>query len=350
MSTKVLLLTQYPPHIGGVSTHSYNITKNSEETDFHVLSYRKQGKDIDLPENVDINYLPTLNFIGGRGLSYIFLAIKKGSKLVKKENIDIIHSQYAGPPCLAGNIIKRKTNTPLITTIHGSDQSWIKFRPVQKALENSDTIITVSNFLKKLIKNKINNTKTVKIFNGVSEEFKEETSEKERKYITYVGELSSTKGVETLIEVSKKLNEEFLIIGDGNLRKKLEKKSNKNVTFTGYQNKKEISKYLNKSKILILPSKKEGFGLTLIEAMKCGTPVIGRNIQGIKEIIQNNKNGLIFKDQKTLQKQIKKLQKNQKLWKKLSINGKKHSQKLKWEKTANKTTKIYKNLKNNKTK
>ncbi len=78
--------------------------------------------------------------------------------------------------------------------------------------------------------------------------------------------------------------------------------------------------------------------------MKCGTPVIGRNIQGIAEIIKESKNGLLFDTEEELKYNLKKLINNQKLRKKLSKNGKKYSENYSWEKTSDKTNEIYNSI------
>ena len=67
-----------------------------------------------------------------------------------------------------------------------------------------------------------------------------------------------------------------------------------NVTFMGFQNQTRISEWMNQSHLVVIPSRKEGFGLVAIEALACGTPVICSDIGGLKEIVANGKNGFLF--------------------------------------------------------
>ncbi len=343
MTENVLMLTKFPPHVGGVSTHSYHLIKNSEDIQYHIITYDHENREDSDLNNVNLHYVNNLNFFGGRGFSYTLLALKKGIEISNKFDLDLIHSQYAGPPSIAGSLLKNILSIPLVTTVHGSDQNLIPYEPVKSSLRNSNKVIAVSRFLNKLVKNKLPGKEVESIYNGVSKYFKDmELNDKQ--YITFVGELSSHKGIKDFISLSKSFDEKFLVIGDGVLREEIEKNSEDNVTFTGYKKPKEVSKLLNQSKALVLPSHREGFGITLIEAMKCGTPVIGRNIQGIAEIIKESKNGLLFDTEEELKYNLKKLINNQKLRKKLSKNGKKYSENYSWEKTSDKTNEIYNSI------
>ena len=77
--------------------------------------------------------------------------------------------------------------------------------------------------------------------------------------------------------------------------------------------------------IFILPSLYEGFGNVLIEAMSYMVPVIGTNVSGINEIIENNKNGLLIKPKSAEEiiQSIIKLISNPKLRKRFSVEGRK---------------------------
>lgn len=59
-------------------------------------------------------------------------------------------------------------------------------------------------------------------------------------------------------------------------------------------NRRDISSILVEHDVFVLPSRKEGFGLVIVEAMACGLPVIASNLEGPAELIQNNKNGYLF--------------------------------------------------------
>lgn len=108
-----------------------------------------------------------------------------------------------------------------------------------------------------------------------------------KKYdVIYVGSLTEDKGVKILSEL-KILNIKLICVGEGELRQDLEKKD---IEVTGWVSKEEVYKYIQQSKILVLPSEwEEAFGRVLIEGVMNGTLVIGSNQGAIPEVLGNKK-------------------------------------------------------------
>ena len=87
--------------------------------------------------------------------------------------------------------------------------------------------------------------------------------------------------------------------------------------------------------------------MVLIEAMACGTPVIGSNIGGIPYVIKDNETGLLVepKDSKGISSTVEKLLKDQELWDKLRKNGiKEVKEKYDWKMIVDKTEKVFKSV------
>ncbi|MGZ7118328.1 MAG: glycosyltransferase, partial [Methanobacterium sp.] len=92
-----------------------------------------------------------------------------------------------------------------------------------------------------------------------------------------------------------------LIIGDGPERSKLEELAHElnlqdNIKFKGFlENDKDLISYMKSSKVFVLPSTREGFGIVVIEANACGLPVIVVNheMNAARDLIENNINGFI---------------------------------------------------------
>ena len=115
--------------------------------------------------------------------------------------------------------------------------------------------------------------------------------------LIFAGRLSKEKGIEILLETASQLpnNYHLLIAGSGPLEEKVRKLSDEktNLHYLGYQSKQNMLSLIRGSDLLIQPSLEEGISSTLLEAMACGTCVLGSDIEGISEVIENNKTGLL---------------------------------------------------------
>lgn len=91
------------------------------------------------------------------------------------------------------------------------------------------------------------------------------------------------------------------------------------------KNKQEVIQYYNLMKVNVLPSTMDGFGLTLVESMAMGTPVIATDYAGIKDVVQHESNGLLYPNEnyQEFAKQIKRAIEDKMLREKLIKNGKK---------------------------
>jgi glycosyltransferase involved in cell wall biosynthesis len=112
--------------------------------------------------------------------------------------------------------------------------------------------------------------------------------------LVFVGRIAEQKNVATLLEAIAPLNVRLLLIGDGELRKPLQKQFahlGNRIQWQGNVANVDLPAYLHRARLFILPSYYEGHPKALIEAMSCGLPVIGADSPGIKEIISHGENG-----------------------------------------------------------
>jgi glycosyltransferase involved in cell wall biosynthesis len=115
--------------------------------------------------------------------------------------------------------------------------------------------------------------------------------------IICVGTLKSAKNLPTLLEAITHLHEAYLVlIGDGPLRPTLEAQVSSlgiKVTFTGRLPNKRLPEAINRATVFVLPSLYEGHPKALIEAMACGTAVVGTDVDGIRDVIRHEETGLL---------------------------------------------------------
>lgn len=163
-----------------------------------------------------------------------------------------------------------------------------------------DVFIAPSSFLRhKMVEFGYSPDKIVYIPNMIN--FKEfQPSNNSGEYILYFGRLSPEKGVYTLLEAMTHLPQTPLTIaGEGpleeNLRDYVQKKGLINVKFVGYQTGQALHDLIRNAAFVVLPSEwYENSPLVCIEAMALGRPVIGADIGGIPELVQDGKTGLLF--------------------------------------------------------
>ena len=117
-------------------------------------------------------------------------------------------------------------------------------------------------------------------------------------YYCYMGRLSHEKGVNTLIEAAKQLPYKLIVVGSGPLSDELKAKANGSkgkIEFVGYKQWDEIKSLVGKARFTVIPSEwYENNPLSVIEAQCLGTPVLGANIGGIPELIENGVTGMTF--------------------------------------------------------
>ena len=126
----------------------------------------------------------------------------------------------------------------------------------------------------------------------------------DNKVLLSVGELNKNKNHEVIIKALSKLNNpniHYLICGQGNLKGYLEKLIKKlnlenNVKLLGFR--KDIYEIYKISDIFVFPSKREGLSVALMEALVCELPVICSDIRGNRDLVRENKNGMLVKNKK----------------------------------------------------
>lgn len=116
--------------------------------------------------------------------------------------------------------------------------------------------------------------------------------------VLYLGRLTRAKRVDLLLEAFAQVkhsvaNAELLIAGDGYLLDKLRKEGQDGVTFLGRIPSADVTRLLQRAWVLVYPSIREGFGLSIIEANAHGTPAIGFDVPGVRDAIRDGETGIL---------------------------------------------------------
>ena len=175
--------------------------------------------------------------------------------------------------------------------------------------------------------------------------------------VIFVGRLVGDKHVDVLIRAIKIASDNqhyirCIIIGDGpeygtltELSKSLEMEHN--ITFTGFVEEEDVIKYMKASKMMVLPSTREGFGMVAIEAFACGLPVIGvtNKDNAISELINNNINGFMVQlSAECISERIIELLNDIKLREMMSYNAVETATKYTWDTLADDIEHLYEKM------
>lgn len=182
------------------------------------------------------------------------------------------------------------------------------FNPILKVIDVflvkkcSDIILVNSEFTKNSVKDIYKKNIKDIIYPGVDMGYFYPSSNK-KKYFLIVSHISAFKNIDFIIKsfshfLKSNLEYNLEIIGEGEFEPKLKElvkklKIEKNVTFLGKVSYAKLPQYYGEAKALLFATKDEPFGMVPIEAMSCGTPIIGINSGGLKETVVHNKTGLL---------------------------------------------------------
>jgi L-malate glycosyltransferase len=245
------------------------------------------------------------------------------SKLVNvtlHEGLDIIHAHYAIPHASAAYMAKQillthGINVPIVCTLHGTDITLVgrdsSYKPVITfAINHSDAVTAVSQSLKDDTLNHFDITKEIQvIYNFIDTSkyiYKPDECIKKRiapdgeRLIMHMSNFRPVKRIPDIIKafdiIRKTIPSKLIMIGDGPERPAAEDLANRlgiseHVNFIGkIQSAEQI---LPCGDLYFLPSDSESFGLSSLEAMASGVPVISTNAGGVPEVMIQGKTGFM---------------------------------------------------------
>jgi len=317
--------------------------------------------------------------IGGYGDSLfdeVYRYAMNARKIVEQEKFDIIHAhEWLSFP--AGIEAKKLSGKPLIMHVHATefDRSGGNMNPVvfgieKEGLEKADEIVAVSEYTKRIITQQygINPDKISVVHNGVAP-FDDNTNpalekpfnlpalkQSGNKIVLFVGRLTLQKGPDYFIKAAKKVLEfephtYFIIAGSGDMERQLMEETaqlgiSDKVFFTGFLRGEDLKIVYRAADLFVLSSVSEPFGITTLESMINGTPVLISKQSGVSEALDHVLK-VDFWDVDEMAHKIISVLRYRPLMDNLAANGYSEAQRFTWNQAAEKCIKIYDRLTKN---
>ena len=376
-----MFINYYTPSKGGMETSVINLSKGLKEKGHEVFifapeypNYKDNEKNIFRYKSIRFNY----------GGYFYVIPVPFGSKIkktVKELKLDILHSHQ--PYSLGSEAMKfsKELNIPLVFTYHIKYEDYSHYIPLipdsisKKCIRKvtvgysnkCDVVISPSTAIKRLLEDHGIKTLIKIIPSGINiDNFANDTGKKEEireKYQIKQDEivlitacrLTKEKNLKFLVNsfariAQKENNVKFMIVGDGAVRKDLEKMAEEfgikdKVIFTGLVDRTSIVNLYQASDIFIFASKTETQGLVAVEAMAAGNPVVAVRASGIEDIVKDKEDGFLTSGSgKEFARNVLKIVRDDDLRLKMSANAKANSRKFEISPWVERIVKLYKSL------
>jgi N-acetyl-alpha-D-glucosaminyl L-malate synthase BshA len=310
----------YPTHGGsGVVASELAIGLAKKGHEMHIVSYAPPFRLRTFHRNIFIHEIEVASYPLFKYPPYELGLVTKLVELAETCSLDLIHAHYAVPHAASAYLAKQIFNSSrlkTITTLHGTDITLVGADPsfhrvVKFAIENSDGVTAVSRYLMtrtieefdirreiRVIPNFIDTARPAQNRDLCS---REAFAPRGEKILMHASNFRPVKRIGDVVRVFARVREEIpsklLLIGEGPERLFIQQlvrelKLGSDVHFLGEQD--QLEPLFFCADLFLLPSEQESFGLTALEAMNCGVPVIGTAVGGMPEVITHGETGYLF--------------------------------------------------------
>ena len=316
-----IVIVCYPTFGGsGVIATELGLSLSKENHEVHFVTYKQPVRLESINPLINFHEVILPKYDLFKYEPYELALSNKLVEVIRANNIDLMHVHYAIPHAYAAFMAQKMLEdqgfrVPIVTTLHGTDITLVGNLPVYKtsvnfSINSSDYITTVSDSLKKNTLELFDINKEITVIPNFIDFSKYENlsdpcersviAKKDELVITHISNFRPLKRVIDVMKIFKKLrsklNVRLIMIGDGPDKEKAVRYAkkhelNKYTVFLGNSN--EIDKILCFTDLFLLPSEKESFGLSALEAMVHKVPVVCSDAGGLSEVVENGVSGFL---------------------------------------------------------
>lgn len=308
------------PTVGGsgVVATELGLALASRGHKIHFITYNRPIRLATFSENIFFHEVRTKDYPLFDFVPYESALASMMVDVARYHKLDLFHVHYAVPHAsvafLAKQILKDEgLHVPVITTLHGTDITLVGKNPaydpvVRFSIKHSDGVTAVSHFLKDATIDHFNVGQDMRvIYNFVDdkrfnrqdkEHFRRMVAQGGEKLLVHASNFRKVKRITDIIKIFGKVREEvkskLLMVGDGPERAGAEELCRElglcdDIIFLGRQT--AVEEIFSIGDLFLIPSENESFGLSALEAMACGMPVIASNAGGLPELVLDGEVG-----------------------------------------------------------
>lgn len=344
-SLRVCILSkQFPPGVGGAETYAYELANGLGERGHDVDVYTQWLDDPD--ETADTHENVTVHRVCKARRKLVTFETLHYSYRVRRdvdfEAYDIVHGTMMPASTIAVTPLN-DIETPVVLTSHGTSIGEAKavaletpadyllkyfFHPMNVAMDyvasrDADQVLAISDHAYEQLTTayRLRADDVEMTPHGVDTDWfyprddHHPAVDDEKTTLLYVGRLGARKGLALALRAFARVDDsdvEFLIAGTGRHEERLRDLAddlgiNDRVQFLGYVDDEQLPVLYSSADVFILPSRYEGFGLVLLEAMACGTPVIGTDAGGIPTAVREGVGVVVERDVSKVASRVREL-------------------------------------------
>ncbi len=278
---------------------------------------RDVGADVEVVANCD----PRTGWLAS-AIKYARFS-RRVRRYARARRFDAVVGHYLYPTAAIAHTASRITGAKLVLVVHGTDSRSVRRKDpwafaARQALKSADLVITVSDSLAGTVRHDLalpGHIPIKSVHMGIDGRvFVPDPSARpvlgvnsDERLVLYVGSLVRPKGLDVLQAafealVARGAADRLVIVGAGPLDTELREWVEGNavvrdrVTLTGTVEQATVARWMAAADVLTLPSRNEGLGLVLLEAMACGTPCVASRVGGVPEILDEATGELVPPD------------------------------------------------------
>jgi N-acetyl-alpha-D-glucosaminyl L-malate synthase BshA len=311
-------ITCYPT-VGGSGAVAAELGKKLASRGHHVhfVSHRLPFRLGGFHENVRFHEIDLVSYSLFEYPPHDLALAAKMAEVARDHRLELFHVHYAIPHAIAGLLAQDMLGDGaprLVTTLHGTDVTLVGqdrsfFEITRHGIERSDGVTAVSEFLRRMTVDEFQVKNPIEVIpNFIDTKACATGGYKDRsafaaagdKLLLHVSNFRPVKRVGDVVRVFERVQRGvpavLLMVGDGPERAAAQALARRlavdaRVRFLGRHD--AVEEILGVADVLLLPSELESFGLSALEAMACGVPVVGSDAGGLPEVVKSGETGYL---------------------------------------------------------